>query len=157
MNDCFGIPRFYFYNDKNTISEEVYVTEKEVIRAYFVQDKLEGYFITKVKNNTWHQIGLPDIYRNLTNSKCIGKFSFYDVKESPKQIVSYVTNGFNKLFYDSEYRDTEMEKAEYDNFSKKYFVDRKKSYPNTYGICTPQYSDEIFEMASNYYEYDWDL
>lgn len=186
MEECFGTPKFHYLDEKSGIVENIYFTEREIVRAYFVNDKLEGYFVTKVKNNMFFNVKLPDAYKSLVEEKEVGKFTFYDINYEPRYIKAYATQGYShylyceeyyfassgryrefffgyfdygydeKIVYDDNYVDDEVYDTRYDKYSSQYLVNRKESYPNTYGICSGEYYENIFELVSNYYEFDWE-
>lgn len=186
MEQCFGVPKLQNLSEDKEILENVYYTDKEIIRAYFVNGKLEGYFITLVEKNPLHKVGLPNAYKELVGGKTLGEFTYYEIKGGPDNITAYVTQGYSRCLYfedyyfassgrynqfyfgffdygyevenlyESDYTDDEVEPNLYD-FEGIYALNRKKSRPNTYGICSSNYYIEIYDLVSNYSEFDWDL
>lgn len=186
MTKCFGIPKLQNLSEDKEILENVYYTDNEIIRAYFVNGKLEGYFITVTRNDGWHKVRLPPTYRNIVNNVSLGAFTYYDISGKPMDITAYATQGYSHYLYCEEYyfgssgrynqfyfgyfdygydAGTEYERDYVDvEIGEKYFeaqnmygVNRKRSYPNTYGICSTSYYKEIYELVVDYYEFDWDL
>lgn len=184
MEECFGVPKYIYYDNENDIVENIYYTENEVIRAFFVDLKLEGYFITMLNKNPFG-LKLPKIYRKYTNDKKIGDISYYEIIEKPIRIYGnqgvgyshyayleenyFAGNGrYNRFyfgFFDYGYGTknvdkTDKVKEEYDGVKMEgyevYYVDRKKSYPNTYGICSPRYFDKIYNLVLDFSKADWD-
>ena len=50
MEYCFGIPKFHYYDENSGIVENIYFTEREVVRAYFVNSKLEAFNVISSRN-----------------------------------------------------------------------------------------------------------
>ena len=58
--------------------------------------------------------------------------------------------------YKRDYVDDEIDENLFEE-QKAYGVNRQKSYPNTYGICSSSYYKEIYKLVVDYYKFDWDL
>lgn len=184
LQQCFGVPKFKTQYDD--MEEYVYFTKKEVIRCFFINNKLEGYFVTKLSNNFFHKIKVPDMYATVISKMDITEKSFSEIRGVPLRIFASAPNGYSREVYLEEYyfgapgryhrfyfgcfdygmetvsdvnfdeKDPEVDYDKYSITDKMFFLNRKNSFPNTYGICDISYADEIFDKVVDCYQYDWD-
>lgn len=183
-DDCFGIPIFQEQNDENGIDERVYNNKYVIIRAYFKNNSLIGYFVTAKKNDG--KIKLPEQFCHLVDGKPLGEFTFKDISYAPYYVQIINTNGvahslysesnyfatsgnyyffyfmdleygfYHNMVYDNDAfeSDIELKDAQVEYFPGDSLIDRSKSFPNTYGIVKADI-DEIYELISSYYNYNF--
>jgi len=178
METHLGIPIFEYYHSHENITEQVYNNKYSVVRAYFDNEKLVGFFVTAKEKG--RKISMPEQFEIFCNGNTLGKFTFKEIHNKPQSLVSYITNGTGHVyycedyyfasrgnyyqfyfgyvdygFYDMESSMTEFEQDEeiVDILPEKtggmILIDRSESYPNTYGIVEAQYNT-VIELFSNY-------
>lgn len=182
-DNCFGVPIFQKHHEEYDINERVYDNKYVIIRAYFKNSSLIGYFVTSKKDND--KISLPEQFDYLVDEKHLGKFSFKDISDMPYSVESYHSNGVGHFFYSESYyyasggnyyffffmyvdygmynlffdNDAFESDIELENADKFYYdfdpqIDRSKSFPNTYGVVSTDI-DEIYELISIYSNFDF--
>lgn len=186
LDKKFDYPKFSNYDADNNILECVYDTKYAIIRAYYINNGLQAFFVTQ-KENTNSGILLLPYYNEIVNYKGLEEFNYYEIKTGPIGIYAFDSSKYSFYFEvyaptkDSRYRipffgsldygkylsyeeldyeDNEMKVIEEKINNIKpdgFFLNRKKSYPNTYGMCNIDYQDEIFDLLMNYYIFDWDI
>lgn len=181
---CFGVPIFQEQNDVNGIDERVYNNKYAIIRLYFKNNSLIGYFVTAKKDDG--KVGLPKQFSHLIDGKPLGEFTFKDIDYTPDFVHIYNSCGVAHFFYNESYyfgsggnyyyfNFMDLEYGFYNNMvydndafesdielkdvQKEYspgdpLIDRSKSFPNTYGIVKTNL-DEIYELISTYSNYDF--
>ncbi len=184
VKECFGDPIFKSFNKKYKIEENVINNKYAIIRTYYKNEKLVGFFITAKQDN--QKIRIQEQFEDLCQNKPLGEFSFTDIEIAPKSINAYISQGISHQFYCEEYyfgsdghyynfyfmyldygfnkltgssnncykNDKELKETKISEDTKRSGVniDRKTSYPNTYGIVDD--TDGIYDMISSYIEYD---
>lgn len=177
---------YYQQTNTNNISEYIYIINDVVLRIYYKDNQLISYFVT-LRNNveigfpeqysylvndkglgnfTFYEIeGAPSCVESYV-SNGVGH-SFYAEKYYFGAGGNYYDFYFLQLDYgidNTEYisdknifYDEEIDKIKLENFDYVLMRDRKKSYPNTFGISLPEYSDEVYEMISYYGNFDFNI
>lgn len=167
------------------IVENVYVLENGIIRGYYFNNSLIAYFVTitgeeritlpenfqglvnnkelgdftyyeieqlPYKINSYVTLGIGNtFYSEVYNFGAFGNyydFYFLDLQYGVK------SNEYVKDF-DEFCTDNEVTNDNLGNIDKNYVVNRKKSYPNTYGICMSRYTEKVYDMISDYSNFDW--
>lgn len=184
INECFGNPIFKSFNEKYKIEENVINNKYAIIRTYYKNEKLIGFFVTAKNDNS--KIRIQEEFEYLCKNRPLGQFSFTDIDLAPKSIEAYISQGISHQFYCEEYyfgsvghyynfyfmyldygfnkltgsskdcfeKDSELKETKISNETKEsgIHINRKTSYPNTYGIVDD--TDGIYDMISSYIEYD---
>ena len=182
-DDCFGVPIFQKQHDEYGINERVYDNKYVIIRAYFKDSSLIGYFVTSKRDN--EKISLPEQFDYLVDEKYLGKFNFTDISGMPYFVGSYHSNGVGHFLYNESYyyasggnyyffffmymdygiynlvfdndafeSDIEIANADLVYDRNAIQIDRSKSFPNTYGVVSTDI-DEIYELISTYYNFNF--
>lgn len=99
IDETFG-KSYYQYKAKNGISENIYILDGIILRAYYKHGQLISYFLT-ITNNI--KLELPKKFQRFVNNKKLGDFSFYDIDGNPKNADAYTQNGTGHAFYSEEY------------------------------------------------------
>lgn len=184
VKECFGDPIIKSFNEEYKIEENVINNKYAIIRTYYKNEKLIGFFVTAKEDN--EKIRVQEQFEFLCQNKPLGKFSFTDIEIAPKSVEAYISQGISHQFYCEEYyfgsvghyynfyfmyldygfnkltssskdcykNDTELKETKISKFTKEsgVYIDRKTSYPNTYGITDD--TEGIYDMISSYTEYD---
>lgn len=182
-DDCFGVPVFQEQNE-NGIDERVYNNKYVIIRAYFKNSSLIGYFVTAKKDNG--KVRLPEQFSHLVDERPLGEFTFKDIDNTPVSVQLYNSNGVAHSFYSENYyfatsgnyyyfyfmdldygfyynmvydsdafeSDIELEDVYLDYYPGDPLIDRSKSFPNTYGMAKSDLN-EIYELISTYHNYNF--
>lgn len=99
IDETFG-KSYYHYKAKNGISENIYILDDVILRAYYKHGRLISYFLT-ITNNI--KLKLPKNFQTFVNNKELGDFSFYDINGNPRNTDAYTQNGTGHAFYSEEY------------------------------------------------------
>ena len=183
-DDCFGVPIFQKQNQDYGIDERVYNNKYVIIRAYFKNDSLIGYFVTAKTDD--RKIRIPKQFDGLIDKKPLGRFTFKDIYSTPYYVEKYNSNGVAHTFYNESYyfgtsgnyyyfyfmdleygfyenmvydndafeSDIEIKDAQVEYYPGDSLIDRSKSYPNTYGIVGSNF-EEIYKLVSTYYNFNF--
>ena len=99
MDNALGIPICKCIHDD--FEERVYNNTYGVVRAFYEDGRLIGYCVTAKKVNS--KLELPRRYKQFSEGKNLGKFTFSEIKGTPGNVDSYITNGSGDLAYCEEY------------------------------------------------------
>lgn len=94
-----------FTNQAEKFLECVYVTNIAAIRVYYDNSAkaCQAFFVTALSKKHSNSIKLPSQYSWIVSKKKIGKFSFYDIEDSPMSYFGFVSNGIGRALYGEEY------------------------------------------------------
>lgn len=183
VNGCFGPPFFEKEHSEYGISEEVYKTERAIIRAFFKDKKMIAYFVTLDKEDK--TMAMPERIARFCDGNKMGELTFNDVDGGPLKICSYVSNGVGHMFYCEKYyfgspgyyfdfyfmyldygfdkmnydeqaflEDKELTGTDKEEACEELSLDRSSSKPNTYGIIAEE--QEVIELLiMKYSDFDF--
>lgn len=101
IKECFGEPIFKSYNEEFGVEEKVYNNKYSILRMFFKNDKLIGYFVTAKEDGG--QIKLQEQFEYFCQNKPLGGFSYRDIECTPDSIESYTSQGQGHLYYCERY------------------------------------------------------
>lgn len=133
-DDCFGVPIFQEQNKESGIDERVYDNKYVIIRAYFKNSSLIGYFVTAKKDDG--KIKLPEQFCHLVDGKSLGGFTFREIPDTPYYVELINTNGVVHSFYNESYYF-----ATSGNYYYFYFMDLEYGFYNNNMV----YNNDAFE------------
>lgn len=164
IDNLLGYPLYSKIDSENNVTENLYSVEGAVLRCYYLNDKIIGYFITKTNNDFNNKITAHYFDDDIV----LGKSTFEDYSEQVNNLVSYCTLGNSHQFAMEHYYGAmhsnycelyygilDYGVNENDNFismGKDCLNDRCIAVPNTVGISLTKYTDLIIEYISNYNE-----
>lgn len=183
-NQSIGIPCFQYYHNEDDIEEKVYDNKYSVIRVFFKEESIVGFFVTAKEKGS--NIRMPRQFERFLGNKPLGEISFFDIEQIPEDVSSYTQNGTGHVFYCEKYyyassgnyysfyfgfldygfvdckysrkdfyNDEEIKQIyKLDDLSFAFLLNRKKSMPNTYGIVCGGY-ENISEYFSDYRNFDF--
>ncbi len=175
LEDVLGHPRFENYYSYYKITDASYFTKHAMVRVFYYDGNIIGYFITSMDKNykgigqsayigseerplgsyTYQKIdGSPckiRVYQNSSALKVYLEKYHYDdnnIDGHNNYYIYFDKYGFdkNELTSEDEYLNDEEVKnmgAECMEGFVDTFIDRSRSYPNTYGVCADEYSEEV--------------
>ena len=182
-DSCFGVPIFQKQNEEYGIDERVYDNKYVIVRAFFKDNSLIGYFVTAKSDDG--KIKLLEQFNYLIDKKPLGKFTFKNISDAPYFVGSYHSNGvghylynesyyfasrgnyyhfyfmyieygFNDLVFDNEAFESDVELKNVNLVYDKGApqIDRSRSFPNTYGVVSADI-EEIYELISDYSNFNF--
>lgn len=173
LEDVLGHPRFvYFYPDSG-ITDARYFTKHAMVRVFYYDESVIGYFITSLDRNykrigrteyvgtegkplgsyTYQDVdGYPYKIKAYQSSSALEayleQYEFSDDNGNSHYCMYLNKYGFDKneltsaeeYFNDEEVKNIDAD--EMDGFDD-IFIDRSKSYPNTYGVCAMEHTKDV--------------
>lgn len=90
IDELFGLPSYQSYDSNTSLSDCIYVLENCLIKTYYKDNALVGFFITTLDLNKKNKISLGG-YDHLVSNKTLGHFSYYEIEGKPSTVENFVT------------------------------------------------------------------
>lgn len=101
VDSFLGFPTFLTYYDEYEVTESVYTSKYSVVRCYYAQERLVGFFVTG-RDGCGRKLGISQQISSFTKGKSLGEYTFSDIQFPPQKACGYFTNGIGYAAYFEE-------------------------------------------------------